>query len=119
MCTGDIVLFLHADCVLPQGFDEDIMAAFQDPQTILSSFKFRIASSSASSSSNDMLDPSSPNSLSNSKYKQLEWFTNWRSKYLWFPYGDQAISMAKEDFERLGGFPPFKMMEDFDFVVSL
>jgi len=42
---------------------------------------------------------------------------NIRSKQWWMPYGDQALALRRDVFERFGGFrDDFKMMEDFDLV---
>eukprot|EP00611_Tribonema_gayanum_P020735 TRINITY_DN3850_c0_g1_i2.p1 TRINITY_DN3850_c0_g1~~TRINITY_DN3850_c0_g1_i2.p1 ORF type:complete len:219 (-),score=55.45 TRINITY_DN3850_c0_g1_i2:251-907(-) len=42
---GDLLLFLHADTLLPQGYDAALRDAFQDPALLLSCFKFAAARS--------------------------------------------------------------------------
>lgn len=46
------------------------------------------------------------------KYRLLEVGNAWRVRRLGLPYGDQAIGISRELFDRLGGFPPFPLMED-------
>ena len=49
----------------------------------------------------------------------LEYFTNIRASYLQLPYGDQALFMKRETFEKNGGFPKLEFMEDFEMVSRL
>lgn len=46
------------------------------------------------------------------KYRLLEAGNAWRVKWLGLPYGDQALGITRELFEKLGGFPQFPIMED-------
>jgi hypothetical protein len=45
--------------------------------------------------------------------------TNWRSRFLQLPYGDQAIFIRSSLFREVGGFPDFPIMEDFAFIRRL
>jgi GT2 family glycosyltransferase len=45
--------------------------------------------------------------------------TNLRSRYLHFPYGDQALFLRRAYFEELGGFPAMPIMEDYELVRRL
>jgi hypothetical protein len=43
----------------------------------------------------------------------IEKIANWRSRWLQLPYGDQALFMTAETFQRAGAFPEIEIMEDF------
>lgn len=97
----EVLLFCHADVVMPVGFDEEIDEHFvycQNPPLVLA-FKFKI------NALNDRND-----------FSFVERTTNWRSRRLEFPYGDQSLCVRRSDFEELGGFPEMKIMEDFEFI---
>ena len=101
--TGEIVIFLHADTLLPPGFDVLIRTALQPSQhpiPIAGAFSLRI----------------------DAPMKRLRWVergVNWRSRWLQMPYGDQAIFLRAEVFEKIGGFPDLSIMEDFELIRQL
>ena len=49
----------------------------------------------------------------------IEWGTNFRSRRLQMPYGDQALFLKAETFRSVGGFPDLPIMEDFELVRRL
>jgi GT2 family glycosyltransferase len=49
----------------------------------------------------------------------LEWGTNFRSRWLRLPYGDQVIFLRRSLFEELGGFAEISIMEDYELVLRL
>jgi rSAM/selenodomain-associated transferase 2 len=98
--SGDILLFLHADTRLPAGFDAMIPTALQQPRTVAGAFNLRIDASSWG-------------------IRLVEWGVNWRSHFLQMPYGDQAIFITKEVFEKIGRFPELPIMEDFELIRRL
>jgi rSAM/selenodomain-associated transferase 2 len=93
--SGDILLFLHADTWLPQGFADSVRAACAAPGVIGGRFDVR-------------LEPSSP----------LLWLTgeliNVRSRLSRIATGDQAIFIRRSVFEQLGGYAAIPLMEDID-----
>jgi rSAM/selenodomain-associated transferase 2 len=93
--TGDVLLFLHADTLLPQGFADAVTAACAAPAVIGGRFDVR-------------LEPSSP----------LLWLTgeliNRRSRLSRIATGDQAIFIRRVTFEQLGGYAEIPLMEDID-----
>jgi rSAM/selenodomain-associated transferase 2 len=97
---GDILLFLHADTQLPQGFDAMICAALSQPTTIAGAFSLKIDASLWS-------------------LRLVEWGVNLRSRLLQMPYGDQAIFLRAETFRAIGGFPDLPIMEDFELIRQL
>ncbi|MEH1816259.1 MAG: TIGR04283 family arsenosugar biosynthesis glycosyltransferase [Nostoc sp.] len=98
--SGEILLFLHADTLLPTGFDEMIRTALQQPGTVAGAFKLRIDASLLS-------------------LRWVEWGVNVRSHFYQMPYGDQAIFLTKEVFQQIGGFPELPIMEDFELMRRL
>ncbi|MBW4523803.1 MAG: TIGR04283 family arsenosugar biosynthesis glycosyltransferase [Phormidium tanganyikae FI6-MK23] len=96
--TGEILLFLHADTRLPQGFDRMIREALST--AIMGAFQLKI-------------DATLPG------VRWVEWGVNLRSRYLQLPYGDQAIFLRTKTFNAIDGFPNLPIMEDFEFVRTL
>ena len=84
--TGDILLFLHADTLLPANFDDMIRTALQQPLTVAGAFALRI-------NAPDM------------GLRLVEWGVKYRSKLFKMPYGDQAIFITRDKFNEIGGFP--------------
>lgn len=98
--TGDILLFLHADTLLPPGYDSGARRALAKPQTVAGAFELKIDASQQS-------------------LRLVEKGVNWRSNFLQMPYGDQAIFLTAATFDEIGGFPDLPLMEDFEFVRRL
>eukprot|EP00658_Telonema_sp_P-2_P082867 TRINITY_DN8837_c0_g1_i6.p1 TRINITY_DN8837_c0_g1~~TRINITY_DN8837_c0_g1_i6.p1 ORF type:complete len:159 (-),score=20.19 TRINITY_DN8837_c0_g1_i6:16-492(-) len=46
----------------------------------------------------------------------VERTTNLRTRWLWLPYGDQALAMTRVELDQIGGVPDQPMMEDFELV---
>jgi rSAM/selenodomain-associated transferase 2/rSAM/selenodomain-associated transferase 1 len=95
--SKDILLFLHADTILPENFDRHVLGALDQPGVVIGAFKLHI----------DSPVPS---------LRIIECIANWRSQYLKMPYGDQAIFMFSKVFHQMGGFPNIPIMEDFEFI---
>jgi rSAM/selenodomain-associated transferase 2 len=98
--TGGILVFLHADSVLPGDFNYQIVSALNQKDVAAGAFRLGIDSTRAG-------------------IQIIESMTNWRSRYLQLPYGDQALFMRKALFEEIGGFPEIPIMEDFILVRRL
>jgi rSAM/selenodomain-associated transferase 2 len=92
---GDVLLFLHADTLLPERFAQAVIDACAQPGAVGGRFDVT-------------LQPSSP----------LLWLTgelmNRRSRLTGISTGDQAIFIRREVFERLGGYADIPLMEDID-----
>lgn len=103
LATGEIILMLHSDCILPQGFDMTLRSAFADKDVIMTAFEF---------DANSNMYPS---------LKSVERRVSARSRRLWLPYGDQALAIKSQDLKLYfgGQIPNYKMMEDFEFVLSV
>lgn len=100
IATGDILLFLHGDTLLPLGYADRVRAALAQPQAIAGAFELAIEGNSPS-------------------LRWVEKTVNWRSRFFQFPYGDQGIFLKASIFQELGGFPQQPIMEDFEFIRQL
>lgn len=98
--TGDILLFLHADTLLPTGYDSDARTALAKPSTVGGAFPLKIDARRLC-------------------LRLVETGVNWRSNFLQMPYGDQAIFLYSATFDKIGGFSDLPLMEDFEFVRRL
>ncbi len=97
---GGILLFLHADTLLPADFPYLIETAIGRPGTAGGAFSLAIDSPAAGLAAVAKL-------------------ANLRSRLLHLPYGDQALFTTRRMFATVGGFPEFVIMEDFVFVRRL
>jgi len=98
--AGDLLLFLHADTHLPQGYAEVVRNTLSRPGVVAGAFGF-------------CLQPTSPG------YRFIERATNWRSRYLQLPYGDQALFLRSALFHEMGGYRDIPIMEDYEFILRL
>ena len=97
---GDILLFLHADTLLPPGALDAVRRALQQPGTGGGAFRLSIA-------------PATP------ALRLVAWGTNLRSRFGGLPYGDQALFVWRRVFEELGGYDDVPFMEDIRLVQAL
>jgi len=95
--SGGALLFLHADTLLPVGFDEHVRRALSRPDVAAGAFLLGIE-------------------LECRGIRCIERLADWRSRLFKLPYGDQAVFVRAEVFRRLGGFPELPIMEDFAFM---
>ena len=84
---------MHADTVLPKGYVKDVFATLMDPSCLAGAFRFKT-------------------DMKGIFMRIIELVANLRAKYLGLPYGDQAIFMKKEFFQKIGGFPLIPVAED-------
>ncbi|MGB3507732.1 MAG: TIGR04283 family arsenosugar biosynthesis glycosyltransferase [Microcoleaceae cyanobacterium] len=98
--TGDILIFLHGDTLLPSGFDWLVRQALLKANTVAGAFELGIGAGAGS-------------------LRVVEKIVNWRSRYLQIPYGDQGIFLKAKIFEEVGGFPEIPIMEDFELIRQL
>ncbi|MDA8164198.1 MAG: TIGR04283 family arsenosugar biosynthesis glycosyltransferase [Desulfobacteraceae bacterium] len=97
---GEILLFLHADTLLPAGFAEEARRLLAVPAVAAGAFRLSIRGGGWG-------------------LRLVEKAANWRAKKLWLPYGDQALFLRAELFRELGGFPELPVMEDVALVRTL
>jgi rSAM/selenodomain-associated transferase 2 len=98
--TGPLLLFLHADTRLPEGFEEHIRDTLARPGVVAGAFELRIDSPMRS-------------------LRIIETVANFRARRLHMPYGDQGLFMRAGVFHSVGGFPDLPIMEDFELVRRL
>src|SRR4051794_31009284 len=101
--AGDVLLFLHADTLLPEGFPLRIARALDREDVVGGAFEFTFASSRNHHAVNHLV-------------LMLVAACN-RVRYRWTRnyYGDQAIFVRPEVFDRIGGFPKMELLEDLRF----
>jgi rSAM/selenodomain-associated transferase 2/rSAM/selenodomain-associated transferase 1 len=97
---GRLLLFLHGDTGLPPEFDRLVVTTAEQPDFAAGAFSLRI-------------DSPRPG------LKVMESVANWRSRFLNYPYGDQAIFLSQRLFQSMGGFADLPIMEDFDLIRRL
>lgn len=100
IASGEILLFLHADTELPQGFAALVQDALNQPKIIAGAFELKIEGRHRG-------------------LRLIEKLVSLRSHFLQLPYGDQAIFIKAETFQKFGGFPELPIMEDFEFIRGL
>jgi len=98
--TADVLLFVHADTLLPDGFALYVEQTLQAPHVVAGAFTLGIDAHGW-------------------RYRLIEAGVRARSKWLRFPYGDQALFLRREVFEAVGGFPDWPLMEDYELVRRL
>jgi len=95
--AGDILLFLHADTLLPAAAFEKIAVVMRTGHYAGGAFDLGFSSDRMS-------------------YRIIERAASCRSRLTRIPYGDQAIFIRKDIFNALGGFREFPIMEDVELM---
>ena len=129
---GDILLFLHADTILPPRWMQHVREAAKPARNLAGCFEFKLFLSNIG----DQNDLTTPHRNSSSKFPQnisyvgyvsTAWRaaciyaivrgTNARSRYFQLPYGDQALFFRRGVFlDCFEGFPSTEFMEDYDLI---
>jgi rSAM/selenodomain-associated transferase 2 len=100
LSRGDVLLFLHADTLLPRNAKSQILQALTDPGCVGGRFDVRFE-------------------------RDTGWgwlisrMMNMRSRWSGIATGDQAIFVRRSTFREVGGFPDIPIMEDVDFTRRL
>jgi rSAM/selenodomain-associated transferase 2 len=100
VARGAILLFLHADTLLPDGYDAMVRETLARPGTAAGAFRLGIAGASRS-------------------FRLIETLVQWRSTVFQLPFGDQALFTTAEAFRVVGGVPEIPIMEDVELVRRL
>jgi rSAM/selenodomain-associated transferase 2 len=91
--TGDLLLFLHADCSLEPGALEIAARHLARPEVAAGCFRMRVR------------DPAPV-------YRFIDLCATMRVWWTGLVYGDQGLFLTRRLFEHIGGFPPVRFMED-------
>ncbi len=95
--AGDVLLFLHADSVLPDNAFGKIKSALSDTAISGGAFSLRI-------------------DVKHLFLKAVSAVTNLRCRLNRIPYGDQAFFIRKDIFDKIGGFKEIPIMEDVELM---
>lgn len=99
LAGGDVLVFVHADVLVPEGFRRAIERALE-PGVVGGNFRLRFEPpsfwASVFSIANDL-----------------------RRRFFRIYYGDSCIFVRREAFEALGGFSPIPIFEDYELVRRL
>lgn len=94
---GGVLLFVHADTLLPRGALRDILDACRRPEIAAGAFSLGIDSGKGI-------------------FRVIETLANIRCYLTRIPYGDQAIFFKKKVFMHLGGYAGIPIMEDIEIM---
>ena len=95
--SSDVLLFLHGDTRLPDGYDQHVLNLVAMPGTAAGAFELGIDGPEIG-------------------LRIIEKLANFRSRFFQMPYGDQAIFLKASLFRSIGGLPDIPIMEDFVFM---
>ena len=98
--TGDLLLFMHVDNKLSFESFKKMKKTMMLTESAGGAFSLQIESKKAS-------------------LKIISILATWRAKYLNLVYGDQAIFVRADTFQKMGGFSPLPICEDLDFFFRL
>jgi rSAM/selenodomain-associated transferase 2 len=98
--SGDVVVFLHADCELEAGALAEVSRLLAQPGVIGGCFTMTVRAGG-------ML------------YRSIDACASARVRLTGLIYGDQGLFLRRRDFERLGRFPALRFMEDLFFSRTL
>jgi rSAM/selenodomain-associated transferase 2/rSAM/selenodomain-associated transferase 1 len=95
--SGDILVFLHADTILPDGYVEEVRKVLGCPGVAVGAFTLSIEGEAKG-------------------LRMVEKGVGIRSRRFMMPYGDQALFMERSLFNAAGGYSHMPLMEDVQFV---
>lgn len=96
---GEVLWFLHADTTPPEDAVERILEALDDSRTVGGNFRVRFSGSRISARFLTLIHP----------------YTHGPR----MSFGDSAIFVRRQDYEAVGGFRPYPIFEDLDFISRL
>jgi rSAM/selenodomain-associated transferase 2 len=97
LANSDILLFLHADTFLPTRAFSRIEDALRDHEYLAGCFDLGIRSD-------------------RKLFRITERYVALRTRVTRIPFGDQAVFIRRDYFERIGGFADIPIMEDVEFM---
>ena len=100
VASGDVLLFLHADTLLPDGAIRMIRKSLEDPDVAGGSFRLGLSEDTWT-------------------FRTIAFLATMRSRYLGVTYGDQGIYVRRAVFDRVAGFPEVALFEDSEFCAAV
>lgn len=97
---GDVLLFLHADCMLEPGALVDAERLLRRRGVVAGCYSMTVRGSGL-------------------LYRSIDACATARVRLTGLIYGDQGLFLRRADFERFGGFPVLRLMEDVFFSRTL
>jgi hypothetical protein len=94
-----LLLFLHADTILPPGWEKAVRDAVADG-AVGGAFRLSFSGGGA-------------------RMRWVAFWANARTAFTRIPYGDQAPFVRRDVYERLGGHPPWPLLDDWDLARRL
>jgi rSAM/selenodomain-associated transferase 2 len=91
--TGDVLLFLHADCTLETGALTEAVRCLRRRNVAAGCFQMRVRADGWA-------------------YRSIDWCATARVRLTGVIYGDQGLFLMRERFERARHFPELHLMED-------
>lgn len=93
LARARVLLFLHADTVLPPGAVDTVLAACAPGRSVWGRFDVRLSGARLG-------------------LRVVAWSMSWRSRLTGIATGDQGIFVTRDAFDAVGGFPDLALMED-------
>ena len=97
LASGDILIFLHADSVLPERAFSLVHNALSDLTVVAGAFDIGFATDRRI-------------------FRITERYVQVRTRLTKVPFGDQAVFIRREYFNRIGGYAVIPLMEDVDLM---
>ena len=91
--TGELLLFLHADCRPEAGAFAEVRRWLRKGGVAAGCFRMRVEAPGLA-------------------YRMIDEAATARVRLTGLIYGDQGLFVRRETFDRVGGFPPLRFMED-------
>jgi rSAM/selenodomain-associated transferase 2 len=91
--TGDILLFVHADCILEDGALRAAARCLRQPGVVAGCFRQTVQARPW-------------------LYRAIDWCATARVRLTGIAYGDQGLFLRRKVFQQCGGFPELRLMED-------
>ena len=93
---GEVLLFLHADTLLPTDALEAVELSLKDASVVGGRFSVKLSNPGW-------------------RYRMVGWSINTRDRILGGFTGDQVIFIRRDVFNAIGGYPQIPLMEDLEF----
>lgn len=101
IATGEVLVFLHCDCLLPTDGPQRIVQALANEQVVGGCFLVRF------------------NKQKERSLRLVAWGINGRTRLTRTATGDQAIFVRRAVYEDIGGFAAWPLFEDIDLVARV